>query len=111
MIRSLLSLMLAVVFAFQGVTGCAMAETVAAAVPSDHCADMAASEPGGAMTHAMPDGAAPHDCKHSCHLPAIAAPPTLVAEPSAAPDIVAAAALASRHGGYTTPAIPPPRPA
>lgn len=109
MIRSLLSLMLAVAFAFQGVTGCAMAETAAAAAPSDHCAEMAVSEPGDAMKHAMPDGAALHDCKHSCHLPAIAAPPTLVAEPSATPDIVAAAVLASRHGGYTTPAIPPPR--
>ena len=109
MIRSLLSLMLAVAFAFQGVTGCAMAETAAAAPSGDHCAEMAASQSGDAGHHRMPDGAAPHDCKHSCHLPAIAAPPALVATASAVPDIVAATILASRHGGYTAPAIPPPR--
>ncbi len=109
MIRSLLSLMLAVAFAFQGVTGCAMAETAAAAPPSDHCAEMAASEAGDADQHRMPDGVAPHDCKHSCHLPAIAAPPTLVAEAAAAPGTIAATILAARHGGYTAPAIPPPR--
>jgi len=109
MIRSLLSLMLAIAFAFQGVTGCAMAEAATAAPASDHCADMAASQPDGAAHHKMPDSDTPHDCKHNCHLPAIAAPPTLVAEPAASPEIVAATILASRHGGYTAPAIPPPR--
>ncbi|MBL8651235.1 MAG: copper resistance protein B [Sphingopyxis sp.] len=72
--------MLAVAVAFQRVTGCAMAETVAAAPPSDHCAEMAASESGDTGHHQMPDGDAPHDCKHGCYLPAISAPPTLVAD-------------------------------
>ena len=108
MFRSLLSLMLAVAFAFQGMTGCAMAETGAPA-PSDHCAEMAVSQSDGASHHQMPDVDGSHDCKHNCHLPAIAAPPALVSEPAAAPEIVAATVLASRHGGETLPAIPPPR--
>ena len=111
MLRSLFSLMLAVAFAFQGVTGCAMAETATAPATSDHCAEMASSQPGDGAQHSMPDGDVPHDCKHSCHLSAIAAPPMLAAEPSAVPDAPAATVLAARHGGLTTPAIPPPRPA
>ena len=108
MIRSLLSLMLAVAFAFQGMTGCAMAKTGAPA-SSDHCAEMAASQADGASHHQRPDADGPHGCKHNCHLPAIAAPPALVAEAPAAPAILAITVLASRHGGQTTPAIPPPR--
>ena len=109
MIRSLLSLMLAIAFAFQGMTGCAMAETAVAVAPGAHCAEMAASQADGASHHRMPASDVPHDCKHSCHLPAIAAPPALVASPAASPDIVAAAAFAARHGGHPAPATPPPR--
>ncbi len=109
MIRSLLGLMLAVAFAFQGMTGCAMAETVIAASASDHCAEMAAARSTDTSHRQTPDGDAPHDCKHSCHLSAIPAPSALVAEPAASPELVAATILASRHGGRTMPAIPPPR--
>lgn len=107
MIRSLLSLMLAVAFAFQGMSGCAMVETAVAA-PRDHCAEVA-SQPDGSAHHAMPDADGAHDCKHSCHLPAIASAPSIVADPSVSPEIAAVAVLAVRHGGQLTPAIPPPR--
>lgn len=107
MIRSLLSLMLAVAFAFQGMTGCAMAEA-AVAPPPDHCAEMT-SQSDSAAHHSMPDVDGVHDCKHSCHLPAIASAPSIALEPSVLPEIAAVAVLAVRHGGQRTPAIPPPR--
>ncbi|HMO74833.1 MAG TPA: hypothetical protein PKD99_10425 [Sphingopyxis sp.] len=107
MIRALFSLTLAVAFAFQGMAGCAVAEAAVAA-PQSHCAEMAKA-PDDAVHHMAPDDAAPHDCKHSCHVPAVATPAMQVAEPQVLPQIEAVTAFAARHGGHPAPATPPPR--
>lgn len=107
MIRALFSLMLAVAFAFQGMAGCAVAEAAVMA-PQDHCAEMAKA-PDDAGHHGTPDSAAPHDCKHSCHVPAVATPVVMAGGASASPQVAAITPLAARHGGDPVPATPPPR--
>ena len=109
MFRSLLSLMLAVAFASQGLLGCGMAEAATVEATQDHCAETTASDPD-AGAHAMaPDQDAPHDCKHSCHLPALASTASIVAESGPRVVIPVAAIRTVRAGGQIPPAIPPPR--